>query len=239
MAASSPTASPSIALWRALGCPSSTTKATPLNEQAPCAGCGGPGGRFLIKAVVSDKFTGWDPYTGDNGVTGDPAWCDGCTWAHTAVELRVRPWLITVDGQFGQPSREALHDMLSRPLPAHTALSVPVSRKKHLVPYLRWGEVRGDDRSLPWSPTHAGRFRLVLWMRALGFSEAALTAPAPRFEQLVALTPKQMAEVMRAWEELNAWRADTAYLDVALTASRATAHPSPVNDSSPRQGSGA
>jgi hypothetical protein len=168
-----------------------------------------------VKAVVSDKFTGWDQYTRST----DPLWCPPCTWGHTNSDLRTRPWLITLANSH-QPTRAELTQALTQPLTAGTALSVPISRHKHIVPQARWAHVVTDDRTLPWTPTEAARFMAVQQLRTFGFSETALHEPVARYEQLITLAPSNRATVMTLWEALTPWRADSTYMHVACIASR-------------------
>lgn len=174
-----------------------------------------------MKIVVSDKFTGWDDYT----QTPDPLWCVPCTWAHTAIDARVKAWRIDTAGAV-EATPAVLAADLEGPLSAHVALVVPLSRQKHILPAARWGHVTVDDRVLIWGPEEAHRFTVLRWLRGLGFSEASLSLPVPRFEQFITLPATDMAHVMVRWETLSPWRQDSAYLKVACKAARTTAMPS-------------
>lgn len=210
-----PEVDPLRSLWHHQGRPTPSV----LEDRAgTCARCGTPTGEASrVKAVVSDKFTGWDAYTH----TPDPLWCPPCTWGHTTSEVRTRPWWITPTG--GHPAtRDLLARLLSEPLPAHGALLVPLSRHKHLLPVARWGHLTTDDRTLTWTSTEATRFRTLRWLRRLGFSEAALHDPTPRFEVLTTVDPALMPQVLTAWADLAGWRADPTVLTVACHASRPT-----------------
>jgi hypothetical protein len=211
------TADPLHTLWQHQGSPRLTGPGAPATTPGTCARCHqATDHAALLTDVISDKWTGWQDYA-----TGDrtPRWCPPCAWGHTEPTLRHLPWLITTD--HGAPATlSTLHATLTRPLPADVALLIPLTRKKHLLPAARWGLITVDDLALPWRPADADRLTVLTALRAAGFTERALGAPAPRFEHLRTLTPTQQAQVLRTWALLDPWRAFPAYLQIALLATR-------------------
>jgi hypothetical protein len=214
-------------LWNAHGSPAPDA---PCDRPGRCARCGTADDHASrIKAVVSDKFTGWDLYTD----IADPLWCRACAWGHTTMALRVRPWLITAPldnspraSQTPQPpTRPELTALLSTALPHSVALTIPISRQKHILPAARWGYLTTDDRVLRWDQTEATRFHWLRTLRTHGFSETSLREPAPRFEQLITLAPAAMRETLTMWDRLGPWRADDTYLSIACIASRPPKEP--------------
>lgn len=218
---------PTRVLWEAFGSPVTDGLA---DSPGDCARCGTTTDRRArVKTVVSDKFTGWDDYTGDRNAPGtatdsdgwDPRWCGACTWAHTDQDLRVRPWIVTVERCATTPATPAdLRRTLMLPLPNQTAVLLPFSRQKHLLPHAAWGHIRTDDRTLPWGPREAARFSHLLRLRSLGFSETALAEEAPRFEVLRRHPAVVMRQIFALWTGLTVWREDPVYLRAACLASR-------------------
>lgn len=205
---------PMCVLWESMGRPN--PERGPGTTPGICARCHArtdDGTR--IKVVVSDKFTGWDDYTDHP----DPLWCTACVWGHTHTPLRTQPWLIGGPTP-GPTTTSAVGDLLAAPLNPYCAVSVPLSRQKHIVPFARWGMVATDDRALPWGAAEQARFLHVRALRTLGFSETALMEPAPRFEQLATLPPARMAQVLAQWKTLDTWRRDPIYLRVASLVTR-------------------
>lgn len=204
-------------LWHAMGEPVPT--GAPMNKTGTCDRCGAYSeAASRVKVVVSDKFTGWADYTQH----ADPLWCVACTWAHTTSEVRTRGWRIggtrTVEA-----NGPTLFTELDNPLSSHVAITVPLSRHKHILPSARWGVVTTDDRTLVWTATEVMRLRSVAWLRLHGFSEAALFETVPRFEQIARMSDAAVNLTMRHWGELAAWRTDPTYLKVACVATRTPA----------------
>lgn len=201
-------------LWESLGGPTPTEAA--MDREGHCSRCGSFSTTATrIKALVSDKFTGWDAYTR----TPDPLWCVTCAWGHTTTDLRTRPWIIGA-ARTGQATTADLSAALSSAVDIHTAIVVPLSRHKHVLPAAMWGHITTDDRALPWTSAEVHRFKIVEWFRGLGFNEAALCQPTPRFEQFITLDPPTMQLAMTRWASLSEWRKDPAYLKVACIGSR-------------------
>lgn len=202
-------------LWEAFGGPAPQGDTGPT-QTGRCARCNATTDTgFLVRRVVSDKFTEWDHYTRDY----DPIWCTPCTWGHTSTDLRTRAWFIS-----GENVREAdpadVAETLREPLGRHIAITIPLSRKKHTLPYAQWGKVTTDDRLLPWGHTEAARLRDVTKLRELGFTEAALTETVPRFDTLASLHDSTKNSVMETWARLTPWRRDKVYLDVSARITR-------------------
>lgn len=200
-------------LWEAHGMP--TPAGVAFDHEGSCARCGTSGAHARVKAVVSDKFTGWDAYTDAE----DPLWCVACTWGHTDSALRTRPWVVG-GGRAVALDSEALAEELTRPVPENVAVIVPVARQKHLLGFAEWGRVTTDDRVLQWKSEEVHCFDRLVSLRSSGFPEKALFEPVPRFERLARLGPGHMVSVVKAWERLSGWRRDPAYLHVALVAAR-------------------
>lgn len=206
-------------LWHASGEPAPTS--APRDRAGACARCGSfDEAASRVKAVVSDKFTGWESYTRH----ADPLWCTACTWGHTDSVLRTRPWRIG-GGRTVHADRTILAEELAQPVAPLVALVIPVSRHKHLLPDARWGVVTTDDRHLVWEQDEANLFKAVQWLRSLGFTETHLAERTPNFDVLTRRDGGTIAAVVRRWETLSPWRQDRAYLSVACLGSRPPKNP--------------
>lgn len=212
-----PAADPLRLLWQHLGMPAAddvTFDPVPVT----CARCGTATAESArLTAVISDKFTGWDTYANGNR---DPRWCPACAWGHVDPALRHYPWFVTPETA-GRANPTMLRALLSLgSLDPQTALIVPLSRKKHLLPDARWGVITTDGVHLPWTHRDADRLPLLLTLHRLGFSETALLATTPRFEHLRTLTTEQQASILRTWHLLDPWRTYPALMQIALRATR-------------------
>lgn len=201
-------------LWHASGEPVPTK--APRDRAGTCSRCGAfDDHASRVKAVVSDKFTGWDAYTRHP----DPLWCTACAWGHSEGSLRTQSWRIG-GGRTIRATRTTLATELAQPVPPLVSLVIPVSRHKHLLPAARWGVITTDERHLIWEHDEAHLFKTVVWLRGLGFNEAALREPTPRFEVLTRSNGALMGLVLQRWADLTPWRQDPAYMDVAFLGSR-------------------
>lgn len=222
---------PSTRLWVAAGSPVLGLGWEPADREAGCAHCcsliAAGGLRVRVDRVISDKFTGWDAYPNVDGTP--PLWCPACAWAFREPTLRQQPCVASAcgaqprGGETSEPAGvwdEVWVALMDPQWTQQWAVTVPVGRKKHLVPAARWGCVATDSGVLPWNGQDQRRLGVVAWLRGLGFTETAIREPSPRFDPLIGLAEASRAEVLAVWGSLDPWREYPAYLDVAVRASR-------------------
>lgn len=204
------------AAWRSL-------HPTPASHAAdavgPCASCGVHTDTGIpVASVVSAKFTNWDLLR--HGGPGDPHWCPACHWSYTDPLLRTEPLLIHTDGTSTRPTPTVLRALLIAPLPLTAAVTLPVGKRKHLLPQARWGSVTSDHGPMPWTARDAFRFITVLRLRRLGFTEADLRRDAPPFDPFARLAADEQGRTLSDWQEVNTWRTAQSTFTMALAASR-------------------
>ena len=183
-----------------------------------CARCGDSGRLVEVRRVVSRSFTGRDHWT----LPGGAGLCSACTWAYQEPALRKRAHIVL--GR-RQPVLHALDspgllEALSSEVDSQTAVTLPRSGRKHLLPGAQWGRVLLDDIALPWSRADAARLTVLDEIRRLGASDADLRHPAPPWPLIHTVGPAHRPRLLQAWDELRAWRTRPAHLEVALIATR-------------------
>jgi hypothetical protein len=101
-----------------------------------------------------------------------------------------------------------------------SAVIIPVSRQKHVLPFAEWGRVRTDDDTIVWDADNVRRLAVFFDLRAAGFSESALSEPSPRWATLSRLDADRKRFVVTAWPLLDPWRTRPSCLAVAARATR-------------------
>lgn len=211
--------------WAAAGCPepnwagrSKQAVSAPKQRPSVCALTGMIGPVVEPGAVLSDLFTTWDrlPWR----LAPNAGLSLAAAWAFKARQHQTTPHGL-IDGAWRPLTPAALFAALLE-LPAHPQwlVTVPQSRQKHLVPFAELGRVRVDDETLTWAAADVDRLQLVARLRRLGFGEAALAEPAPRWVVMARTPISEQGFVLDAWAALSPWRAHPAYLDVACRATR-------------------
>lgn len=212
--------------WQAAGRPdpnwagrSKSATAAPRSRDGICALTGQVGTVVEPGAILSDLFTTWDrlPWRLAPGAGLSFA----AAWAFKERAHQMQPHGL-IDGTWGPLDPPSLFAALSS-LPHSTGdiITVPQSRQKHLVPFCVAGHVRVDDETLSWDVLDVKRLEMVARLRELGFGEAALAEPAPRWVVMARTAISDQSFVLAAWDALRPWRTHPAYLDVACRATRA------------------
>src|SRR5690606_16602595 len=115
---------------------------------------------------------------------------EAAAWAVRHRTAMQQPHATDTAGQLVEVDPETLRVALGRlAVDPTTWVLVPQSRQKHLLPWAEPGSVRIDDRSLPWGRRDMDRLGTLAALRQLGFGEAALAEPAPRWPILTRLDP--------------------------------------------------
>lgn len=173
-----------------------------------CCRCGQTVPVQSMSSVVSAKFTGFDLLGAGDGL------CQGCAWAFSTPARRlVLSITATTATLLDTPS---LFDSLLRPS-GSSAIVVPLSGRKHVLPYAQWGTVRVDDINLTWQPSDVQRLRIVAELRLMGAPATSLPGSAPPARWLTSRHPTTWEAIDRQWRQLNPWR-PTPHLDLAIKA---------------------
>ncbi len=196
------------AAWRAGGSPIPDLE---FGRRCSCARCGRPG-PVTSTAVVSDKWTGWSDWRS----AVRPALCAGCAWGYREPTHRQGGMLVTSAPSANALDAAGLARALSGALAPDQAVVLPLHRgRKHVLPTAVWGRLNVDDAALPWTEVEARRLQVVIRLRHLGVSGAALARPAAPFRVLTGLTATRRSEVLQLWPELDPWRPVTPWLAAA------------------------
>lgn len=173
-----------------------------------CRRCGAHGHLTPVASVVSAKFTGFDSLGHGDGL------CHVCAWAYSAstrrLTLAISATAATVLDSVG------LFDQLLRPT-VSTALVVPLSGRKHVLPHAQWGTVRVDDINLVWRTSDITRLRTVAELRSRGVPPSTLEDPCPSWQWLRTQPEATWSATQQQWRSLTCWRA-TPYLQLVIKA---------------------
>ena len=160
------------------------------------------------RAVVSAKFTGFDQLHAGEGL------CTGCAWSFSQAARRmvlsITPSTATL------LDTPALFDCLLQPS-GQAAVVVPISGRKHVLPYAQWGTIRVDDINLIWRASDVQRLRVVGELRTRGAPSAALREPTPPSRWLATQPTDTWEATYRQWRELDPWRT-APHLELAIKA---------------------
>lgn len=174
-----------------------------------CCRCGQHAPVTPLKAVFSAKFTAWDLVGPGDGL------CPPCRWAYQPSHRTEIWWLTPITATL--LTRSQLADRLSQgPLKAATTL--PLSGRKHLLPYARLSTIRTEDTNLAWTSRDATRLCSYLWLRVRGCSR--ITDPAPSWAWLKTQPHQVWSAIREHWGQLEPWRRCGLYLRVAAAVSR-------------------
>ncbi|TEA09071.1 hypothetical protein CCUG60884_00239 [Mycobacteroides salmoniphilum] len=92
------------------------------------------------------------------------------------------------------------------PLPADTAVVVPVARRRHILPTAQWGHLATDTLVLRWDAAYANRLAELRWLRTTGASWPQLSQETPPPTLLTNQPSAEWDRILSAWARLNRWR---------------------------------
>lgn len=203
--------------WQAAGQP----KVLPVSEAGLCARCGLVDHLTPVRHVVSRNFAGFDSwcYPWRDGI------CPACCWAYRTPLLRTVPHLIVrYPAMVVSLAGRELRATLARPLTSASAIVLPLRPgRKHVISGAAWGHIATDNDLLPWTEDDAARLDLVDQLRTAGFTDRSLFEPAPPYPLLRALPTDQIPDILNWWDQLEQWRHNPVWLQVALKTARTPA----------------
>lgn len=222
-------------LWNLAGRPAPdwqgktrTPRTPPEPRPGVCALTGVVGPVFDARHVVSDLFTSWDRLPFRHRDPAGVAFSPPAAWAFRLRAARQQPH-VSDDTALTEADPAMLHAALVA-LPDHPTwvVTVPISRQKHLLPWAQPGTVRTDDETVTWTADDVNRLGTYTALRRLGFGEAALAEPAPRWPILNRLDVEARMWTLLRWSDLDPWRAHPARLDIAARATRTIKEKAPT-----------
>lgn len=176
-----------------------------------CCRCGQHSPLLPVAAVVSAKFTGYDTLGPGQG------FCQVCAWSHSATARKFTMGINRTTARVLDAA--ALFDALL----AHdhsTAIVVPISGRKHVLPHAQWGTIRVDDINLAWRPPDTIRLQALADLRRRGAPTRALSEATPTWAWLKTQPKTTWSSTQQQWELLAPWRS-TPYLALAMKATTA------------------
>lgn len=177
-----------------------------------CGRCGRADSVYSVDQVVSRNFTDWETLS-----PATEGLCAACVFSLTHEGIKVHPYMVSsTEAHFIM--KQNLIDLLAKPLPFDTAVSVPVSCKKHLLPKAEFGKVVSDDGAFYWGENECEMFKIVLEMRALDVTESELFETAPPYNA-IKKNINQSGIIFEKWPLLNKWH-NSPQFKVAVRASR-------------------
>ena len=171
---------------------------------AGCARCGlAVHTSVPVTATVSRTFTGFDGWVEPRGAR----LCVACGWMYRLPSLRSSMHLVTQHPDLEILSPEQLGEILTRAVPTHWAVVVPLRPgRKHVLPHAQWGRVAVDDVALRWGEHETVALAAMRRLRASGFRVRALLKPYPDATDLQGVSRSEWAAVIEDWWRLTEWR---------------------------------
>lgn len=180
-----------------------------------CASCGSSGPAVDTMTVLSGNFGDWDRMPWRR--TG--LLCEACAWVFGGRAWRLYPHIVTAAPSIQRAAPSALRAVLTAgAVPADVAVSVPVGGKRHVAPWMTWGQVVSDAGRVPWAAADAAALIELAALRARGYGEQALAEPAPPWPLL--RRDSEMRDTLARWSACDRLRGYPPALDVALRATR-------------------
>lgn len=162
-----------------------------------CCLCGDTAELRQARAVVSARFTDYDLWGRGGGL------CPTCTWAYRHGS-RQQPTLITITTAAMTTTSE-IASLLQTGALTQAAVALPISGRKHVLPYAAWRTVRIDGLNLVWTDADAAVLRVFAELRSQ-FSCRELAEPAPPWSTLNRYQRSDWDHVLTSWRFLDGWR---------------------------------
>lgn len=202
----------------------SVDKPVTFDSDALCGTCRERAQTAPAHLILTSQFGSWDAIIVDPK-TGARWLCAACAWAWRAVKYRQKATIVRLseDGDVSveHPPLTGLLDALDGPIPLNVAISVPLSKKKAVLPTARWGQVAFDTMRTTWTPRMLRQLRAARHLRARGVAEPDLLADSPPGYLLAKVdTPEEHDLVVRLWRALDPVRHDKTFMPLLLTLSR-------------------
>jgi len=154
---------------------------------------------YPVKSIVSDNSTIWDDLNQQSD--SDANICCPCAWAFRIPNGRKAAYFVHDDEANEMTFIDATM-LILHPFDFYTALSVPITARKHTLPYLSWGNVSTDAHpQLPWRHREAELAKAVQRLRKAGARWVSISQaqPAP-------INGAIAAEHFVDWETVRNWK---------------------------------
>lgn len=212
-------------LWESAGrpVPAGVTPKS-VGSETPCALCerGPVSSGFPVTEVVSGNSTIWDDLRQKDG---KPILCEACAWAFREESARTSAYWVGSD--FAKPVDFAtVANALQQPVSPMVAASVPITGRKHVLPFLTWGFIATDAHSrLPWQAREAELARAVKRLRTSGAAWTDIQDAAPG-----SATRRVSGGGFEDWALLRQWRGTVQLGFIAALMRKAGVKPGETDD---------
>lgn len=171
-----------------------------------CLRCGTRGQVFVVRDVVSSRFTDWEH---QQSPVGDltVGWCRVCAWAYRTPENRTTCLWISSNSAYRMRPPELAKE-LHHPVPEDTAISVPMGRRKHVLPHTEWSFIRTDHTGFMWGPAEVELLETFNRLRDVGVTSKEFHNDAPPYRLITQGTNSWMFDdwtIMRSRHTTPAW----------------------------------
>lgn len=163
-----------------------------------------------LDKVASNKFTDWDKLA---STSKNAHLCSSCAWAYAELSNRLTRLVITPEKVHFLESNEASAYLFNPEKWKGISVVIPVSGKKHVLPYARWGVLSHDNGELPLTGTLLNQVASMWYLRSVGTSENAI-----KTREMVLLSTADPLMLLAAWQTIE--DLDDTLVPMVLTMAR-------------------
>lgn len=163
-----------------------------------------------LDKVASNKFTDWDKLL---STSKSAHLCASCAWAYADLSNRLTRMVITPDHAYLLETLEASNYLFDPKNWNGISVVIPVSGKKHVLPYARWGVISHDSGELPLTDALLNMVSAVWYLRSMGTSENAIKS-----REMVLLSGADPIRLLTAWRTIE--DLDETLIPMTLTMAR-------------------
>lgn len=171
---------------------------TTVHQETGCARCQTriimEGLGVPVSKVLSEKFTEWDK------LVNSKFFCPPCAWAYSTLENRLTRYLITPTNVYNIENNLEAYEILvnNLDLAQQSAISLPTSGNKHVLPYTRFGKITTDTGSLKYDANVRNQLMACSFLRENGVPENHLFSKTFSLPENI-----HLVKAMNAWETVQ------------------------------------
>lgn len=194
------------------------TKPVIFDAEHFCGNCHETKSTAPAKKILTSQFGSWEDIAMDP--RGGRWLCLPCAWAYRDLKLRRISTLIE-DGAMTHPTPTELRTgVLTGPIPSTTAVVVPVSGKRIVLPKGTWGALTFDGGVMQWRPRDRRLLGVMSMFRAMDVGEKELMADIMPGRVLADTPHHRHTELSEQWTLLDPLRKDKVRAPLFLMLSR-------------------
>lgn len=170
------------------------------------------------KKILTSQFGSWEDIVTDP--RGGRWLCLPCAWAYRDISVRRKPSLISADTMTHPSVKELREGVLTGPIPADTAVVIPTSGKRVLLPKAHRGALTFDGGVISWTRRDRTLLDVAVSLRARGIGEKELMESSPPIRVLLDTDPAEHEDIFTQWSTLTPLRRDKVRAPLFLLLSR-------------------